>query len=249
MHLRVLISLAKVIICLLLATKILYFHPDKLMIGSYISSVVVACQKRKVLFFLSLIFVIVFLLFGISRIKVSENIFSAFPQAASFESLNTLLESKNLSNNVIFSIQTGTLNNDELVDLLLEFSDSLRINSESYLSDIEPIKQDINQTTYDYFYQNFPYLIDSDYYDYLSSKIRDDSITASLETSFNQLTAPGGAFSKEFLLNDPLFLTAPYFRSLNNQFTNEHFLSEDGMLFLKDKSEILITAKITFSFK
>ena len=122
------------------------------MIGGYISKVIAACQKRKALFFLSLLFVIAFLVFGLSRLKISENIFSTLPQGKSFEPLNALLEAKNISNNVIFSLDIESLEEEETESFVNSFVDSLKTDTEGYLSDIEAIRQDVDEISYEYFY-------------------------------------------------------------------------------------------------
>ena len=207
------------------------------MLGGYISKINIACQKRKALFFLLLTLVLITLIWGISRLNISENIFSTLPEGESFEPLNALLESKNLSNKVVFSIQAGNIENDDLVEIIEQFADTLQKSASSYLSDIEGIRPDIDEVTYDYFYQNFPFLIPSSYYDYIDSKIIEDSIIASLQNALIQLTSPGGAFMKNYILNDPLFISSPFFQNLNADFSNAHYTVEDGLLFSKDKKK------------
>ena len=95
------------------------------MVGGYISKVIAACQKRKALFYSLLFTVIVLLIFGLSRLKINENIFSTFPKGKSFEPLNALLESKNLSNNVLFSLKIAGVEEEDLENIVQSFSDSL----------------------------------------------------------------------------------------------------------------------------
>ena len=216
------------------------------MVGGYISKVIVACQKRKVLFYSSLSIVILLLIFGLNRLKINENIFSTFPKGESFEPLNALLEAKNLSNNVIFSLNKENIEEEELENLVQSFSDSLKIISKNYLTDIESIRSDIDAITYDYFYTNFPLLIDSNYYKYIDSKLQRDSIIASLNTSFEQLIAPGAAFTKRYILNDPLYISTPFFQKINTDFSNDQFVVKDGFLFSYDKKSVLITSKTAF---
>ena len=118
--------------------------------------------------------------------------------------------------------------------------------SKGYLADIESVRPEIDAITYDYFYTHFPLLIDSDYYKYIDSKLQKDSIIASLKTSFGQLTAPGAAFTKKFILNDPLYISTPFFQKLNTDFSNDQFVVEDGYLFSNDKKNVLITSKTAF---
>ncbi len=216
------------------------------MVGGYISKVIIVCKKNKALFFFSLLFLLAILAFGVSKLKISENIFSTLPEGDSFEPLNTLLESKNLSNKVVFSIDTGDKEGLDLEELVQHFADSLKGISSQYLFDIESIRPDIDDITYNYFYNNFPILIDSAYYDFIDSKLEKDSIISSVQSTLRQLTAPGGSFMKKYILNDPLYISSIYFQNLNAAFNNDAFQVDDGLLFSEDKSTVFVTAKILF---
>ena len=187
-----------------------------------------------------------FLGFGIQRLKISQNIFSTLPKDKSFQQFNNFIENRNISNQVVFSIAVSDKNED--VEIIVNsFSDSLTALSKNYLSEIVSKRPDVEQQVYAYFFTNFPDFIDSSYYNYVDNKLSNDSIKSAVNASYRQLTGPGSAFLKKFILNDPLGVSTKFFKNLGVANTNKNITVEDGIVYNKDKSRILITAKTTFS--
>ena len=169
------------------------------------------------------------------------------PKGKSFEQLNQLVKNKSLANRVVFSIKTDSLQDiDDLKDSLIAFSVALKEISGNYLTDIKAIRPDIELEVYEYFYSNFPLLIDTNYYRYIDNKLVPDSIKSSVNTGYRQLVLPGSAFTKQFIVNDPLFITSKFFQDLNEINNSSGYNLEEGVLFNKDKSKVLITAKTSF---
>lgn len=219
------------------------FHPHKSMIGGYISRLIVGCQKYSTAFFTFLFLFVIFLVWGISRLQISENIFSTFPEGEAYEPLNALLESKNISNRVVFSVNTPPETEDP-VALAEAFADSLQRFSGEYLADITALRPEIEDLTYEYFYNNFPLLIGTEYYQTIDTKLSRDSIAASLSAAYHQLRAPGGAFLREYILNDPLFIASPFFQRQQAGVNSDQFIVEDGVLFTKDRAALIVMGRV-----
>jgi len=215
-------------------------------LGKFTLTIVEFLYRRKAIFFGCLLVIIGFIAIGISRLKINESIFSTLPKGKSFEQLNSLIENKSISNQVIFSIKVTDKNDaDVIAQLASSFADTLKNVSKKYLTNIISSRPDIEETIYSYFYSNFPFLIDSSYYKTLDDKLTTDSVRASLISSYNQLVSPGSSFLKNYLLNDPLFITGKFFNNLNSTSNSEGIIVEDGIVYSKDKKQILITAKTT----
>lgn len=213
-------------------------------LGKFALKVVEFLYRRKALFFSCLILIIGFISIGISRLKINESIFSTLPKGKSFEHLNTLIENKNISNQVIFSIKVNDENDaDAISHLASSFADSLRNAAKNHLTKIISSRPDISENIYDYFYQNFPSLIDSSYYNSLNDRLTADSMKVSLISSYNQLVSPGNSFLKKYLLNDPIFITGKFFKNLNTISNSEGIIIDDEIVYSQNKKQILITAK------
>ncbi len=216
-------------------------------LGNIISTIVNYLSSRKALFFTVLIAILGVLFMGISRLQVSQNIYSTLPKSKSFEQLNKLIENKSITNQVVFSLDVEHIQDEDSIRTVLnDFADSLNIVSKNYLTNIVSTRPDVEQTVYDYFYNNFPLLIDSTYYRHLDNKLQPDSIKSSVNASYHQLVGPGSAFTKQYILRDPLFLSSNFFLELNATNNSEGVVVEDGIVYTKDKKKILITAKTAF---
>jgi 1-acyl-sn-glycerol-3-phosphate acyltransferase len=213
------------------------------MIGDLLLKLHLLLSRQKVTFFLSLIALISILAVGIARLKVTESIFATLPKGKTFEELNRLVENRNLINQIVFSIDipAETLTEDA-AGIAETFADSLRAYTGDYIKDIQQYRPDAQQNVYTYTYENFPTLIDSGYYRFLADRTLPDSITTSVTSAYTQLLTPGGTFLKQFIVNDPLGLTANYFRSLNASSNTGGLIIEDGVMFSKDRKQVIVMA-------
>ncbi len=201
-------------------------------------------NKPKLFFILLSLFCSV-LIYGALQLKVDQSIYSILPKGKNFESLNKVLSSKNISNKVFFSLAINAeLEEDGFVTLLDDVVDSLTSNCQTYLSEVVSIKDNVELDVYDYYYSNFPILIDSSYYKTISGKIRLDSIQSSIHATYRNLLAPSGGFMKKFVLNDPLFISSQFFKSIENSHANEQMQVDNGILYSKEKDYLYLYANL-----
>lgn len=203
-------------------------------------------SKRKLLFFVLLIACIAILITGTLRIRLNEDIFSALPDGKAFRQLNTLVESKNITNQVVFAIHVPPAQDTDPEELLEEYAAALRANTDSLITGIKTVRPDVEMQVYAYFYANFPFLINEQDYVTINSKLSNDSIIKSVNTSFNQVTSPGSPFLHEIILNDPLYISADFFKHLNPG-SSSGIVVEDGIVYAHNKSKIIVTAKTAFN--
>ncbi len=205
-------------------------------------------SSHKPAFFLSLLVIVSFLLAGITRLKVTESIFATLPKGKSFEEFNRLVESKNIINQVVFSLEipaeTGT---DAARELAESFSDSLGRYTNGYIRNIRAERPNAQEDVYQYVYSHFSAahrrtLI----YGHIRSRIASDSIRASVTATYNQLLTPGGSFLKQFVLNDPLGITGKYFRELNAVNNSNGMVMDDVSCSPLTAKSILIFASTSF---
>ncbi|MBC7862417.1 MAG: 1-acyl-sn-glycerol-3-phosphate acyltransferase, partial [Bacteroidia bacterium] len=215
-------------------------------LGNFILKIADFLYRKKFLFWTGLALLLVFLGFGIKKVRITESIYSTLPKGESFQSFNNFIENKNISNQVVFSLAVSdTADAEETAGAVGLFADSLAILSKNYLSEIVSVRPDVEQEVYDYFYTNFPEFIDSAYYSKIDQKLIADSVRGAVATSYRQLTGPGSPFLKKFILNDPLFISSNFFKNLGAS-ASKDVLIEDGFVYNKDKTRLLITAKTKF---
>jgi 1-acyl-sn-glycerol-3-phosphate acyltransferase len=213
-----------------------------LILGNFILRITEYLYRNKIIFWIGFSALLLFLVIGIRRVKISESIFATLPKGETFQSLNTFIENKNISNQVVFSLKVSDKKNPEELEQTVQlFTDTLIQLSGNYLTDVISIRPDIDLQVYDYFYNSFPYFIDSTYYKLIDNKLIHDSINTSIGASYRQLTGPASSFLKKIILNDPLYVTGDFFKNLGAT-ADKNFVIEDGLVFNKNKTSILITA-------
>lgn len=204
-------------------------------------------SSHKAAFFLSLLAIVGILLAGIARLKVTESIFATLPKGKSFEEFNRLVESKNIINQIVFSLEIpAETDTDAAREIAENFTDSLGRYTNGYVRNIQAERPNVQEDVYQYVYSHFPLLIEPSYYTHIQSRIVPDSIRASVASTYNQLLTPGGSFLKQFVLNDPLGMTGRYFKELNAANNTGAMVMDDGIMFTADRKSILIFASTSF---
>jgi uncharacterized protein len=215
-------------------------------VGRLATKLVDFLSKRKLLFFVLLIVCIAILLAGTLRIRLNEDIFSALPEGKAFRQLNTLVESKNITNQVVFAIDVKPGQEIDPEELLDDYAGALQINAKGLITGIKTIRPDVELQVYAHFYTHFPFLINEQDYLTIDTRLSNDSIRKAVSTSFNQVTSPGSPFLHEIILNDPLFISADFFKRLNPG-SSSGIVVEDGIVYAHNKSKIIVTAKTAFN--
>ncbi len=204
-------------------------------------------QRKRYAFLLVLTAFTLLMLWGISRLKISESIFSTLPKGKMFEEFNAVISNKNISNQIVFSLGSPPDEDPENTrEAAGRFADSLAIVCRGYLAPVVAERPDMQQELYTYVFSHFPELIDPGYYSFLIRKIHPDTIRLSVQSAYKRLQTPEGAFLKEFVLNDPLYLTSAYFSRLGSLHNTEGLSIEDGLVFTADRSAVLITSGTLF---
>jgi len=213
------------------------------MIGDLLLRLNTLLSRKKSLFFSVLLLITVILCFGISRLRITESIFSTLPKGKTFEEFNRLVENKSIINQIVFSVSIPAETDSEDAKILAEtFADSLARNTRNFIKNIQAVRPNVQQDVYDYTFARFPELIDSSYYQHITNKTYPDSIRSSVTSSYKQLLAPGGTFLRQFILNDPLGISGQYFRDLNAANNSNGMTVDDGLMFSKDRKQIIIMA-------
>ena len=217
------------------------------MIGDLLLRLNTLLSRKKSLFFLVLLIILAVLGYGISRLRVTESIFSTLPKGKTFEEFNRLVENKSIINQVVFSVNIPADTDTEDAKVIAQtFADSLEKNTKGYIKNIQAVRQNIQQDVYDYTYSRFPELIDSSYYQHIANKSQPDSVNAAVTASYKQLLAPGGTFLRQFILNDPLGISGKYFRDLNAVNNANGMTVDDGLMFSKDRKQIIVMAGTSY---
>lgn len=217
------------------------------MFRGHLLKIVAFLLHRQKLVIIALLGLLGFLLVGITNLKITESILGALPDSEDFQEVTTLIENKQLSNQIFISLETKEpLPSEELVSLTSLFVDSLHNRTKEYVQSIDYVKENAQEVVYEHLYSHFPALIDSTYYEYIAQKIQPDSIQEALTSVKGQLLSPSGTFIQEFLISDPLFITSRFFQELGAQQGKSNFHLEEGLLVSNDGKTVMIVAVPSF---
>jgi len=217
------------------------------MIGDLLLRLNTLLSRKKTLFFILLLLILGILGLGISKLRITESIFSTLPKGKSFEEFNRLVENKSIINQIVFSVGVPADGDTENARVMAEnFSDSLAKYTTGYIKNIQSIRPNIQQDVYDYTYARFPELIDSSYYRHIQDKINPDSVRYAITASYKQLLTPGGTFLRQYILNDPIGISGKYFRDLNEINNANGMTVDDGLMFSKDRKQVIVMAATNY---
>jgi len=217
-------------------------------LGEFLNKVISYFIAKKHIFFFALVLFVGASLVGLQQLKIEESIFSTLPKGASFERFNELIEDGGLSRQIVFSVELQSNDEDNLDSLSQVLSDSLLIYAGDYLEEVIVKRDEAKELVYNQFYNNFYQYVDDDYYNFITHKINEDTLQQSIESSYRNLLSPNGFVIKEFILNDPIFITSKFFKNLSEEANADKLNVENGYLLTADKKGLLITAKTNYRF-
>ncbi len=201
--------------------------------------------KHRILFFVVLFAFCSFLTLGVFNLRINQSIYSILPKNNNFENLNQLINSKNINNKVFFLVEVNEEESeDSILKRLNEAKDSIQKYSEGHLDSLVIQKENIEEEVYNYYYTNFPYLIDSAYYKGIENKIKADSIDQSIKSVYRNMLSPSGSFIKKYILNDPLYISSRFFKNLEAKHADEQMKIDNGILYSKNRKAVFIYTNI-----
>ncbi len=195
--------------------------------------------SRKQKFFL-LIFLLfcAFLFSGIFRLKVNENIYDVLPKGDKFHALNKILQNKKINDKVFFLLRVE--DDEDPLPLIEKLAETINTQFNDELTPVTYQKKDLTDDIYNYYYKNFPFLIDSSYYQVISRKLLYDSIVNSIGATYRTLLSPEGALLSKYVLNDPVFISSDFFKSVQKQMSSNQMQLDDGIIYSKDKKSVFL---------
>ncbi len=211
--------------------------------GNLFSKIVQFFNKNLLAYLSVLIALLLFISYGVSRLKLDENIYSIFPKGKEFSDFNRVIQDNNLNKQIIFSIDAD---NEFLMEELDSVSKKLILSSDGLMKGFVVFREDDQQKVLDYFYRSLPSLLTDDDYEIIEQKLNKDSIRESIQLVYNKMTSPNALFLRKIFAKDPLGLAWNKLQEIKPQSDSSAFSVEDGVLFSVDKKSALFTAVLNF---
>jgi len=211
--------------------------------GNLFSKIVRLFNKNLLAYLSVVIALLLFISYGVSRLKLDENIYSIFPKGKEFTDFNRVIQDNNLNKQIIFSIDAD---NEFLLEDLDSVSKKLILSSDGLMKGFVVFRDDDQQKVLDYFYRSLPSLLTDDDFETIEQKLSKDSIHESIQLVYNKMTSPNALFLRKIFAKDPLGLAWGKLQEIKPQSDSSAFSVEDGVLFSIDKKSALFTAVLNF---
>ncbi len=216
--------------------------------GKLFSLIVQFLNKNLLVYLSILIGVVLFMVYGVSRLQIDENIYSIFPQGEEFQTFNKVLKENNLNKQIIFSVN-AELEEDVLLERLDSVSKVVINNSDGLVKGFEIFREDQQETVLNYFYESLPGLLLFEDYSKIEQKIVKDSIDHSIDVVYDKMTSPNALFMRKVFAKDPLGLAWEKLQSLRPQEDSNALFVEDGILLSGDRERAMFTAVLNFELE
>ncbi|MGV3612964.1 MAG: 1-acyl-sn-glycerol-3-phosphate acyltransferase [Fluviicola sp.] len=175
-----------------------------------------------------------FLLFGVSKLRINQDLYAIFPQGKEFKKFNEIVQKNKLNKQVVFSIKAQE---DEEITLekLEDLKSDLEKQFSKELKDIEVVKT-VDEGALIAFLQKSSVrnLTDEDYQE-IRGKLLTDSIEKGLKRTSGLLTGPNAFFISKLAANDPLGLFYGQLKQLNPNTDSSNYLVKDGVVYSRDE--------------
>ncbi len=197
--------------------------------------------RQKWAFFALFLGIILFLIQGIKRLQINEDIFAIFPKKEAFTDYQNLLKESKLNSKVIFSITNhDSITEDHIIVL------KNNIQHEGLLTNFVLFPEDkallfVEQTN-----RNLPYLFTDEDYQNLSKRINKDAVNATILKIKRQIINGQGFFYQSFLMKDPLSLSAPYLNVFQKDKENG-IIAQDGFFTDVNQERLYFFADLNYS--
>lgn len=200
-------------------------------------------EKRKYLTYSIFIgFLIAFALLA-SRLHLSTDISKMLPVENQQRDIQSFFLHNKSFDKIIVSVNlrdTQTTHPDLLTQYATEFTTILQqLDTTNLIKQIE-LQQDENQMMQlmDAIQHNIPFLLTEKDYAYLYKHLQTDSIAHHLQENYRMLSSPNGIILKQLIQNDPLGITWPVFKRLQQLNVDDNQFLYDGYLMSTDEKNL-----------
>lgn len=218
------------------------------MFGQFIANSVQFFIKRRLVFLLVFGGVLAFLIVGLNRLKIEEDLYAVFPDGKEYQEFSEVLQRNNLNKQVVFSVdvledETQTLDQLDTVVSKLE----QRFKQE--LNDFDVYKTVDEQVLVSYLQSSAIARLKNEDYKRFEGKIKSDSIQKAIANCEQRMNGSNGFFLRSFLAVDPLGLVNKQLAAVNPLSENSDYIVKDGLIYTKDEQKILFFATLKLDLK
>ncbi len=201
-------------------------------------------KAKKALFYVVLLSL--FLVFGYfaSRITLQEDITKMIPDDKTTKDYKTAIQEIRILDKIIVSISADSAGmEDSLIACAEQFVQKVNDQpaSASLISEVRfKIEEDRLAGVYNLLYNNLPVYLAPEDYKRIDSITTDSAIAESVQRGYHKLISPASFVLKEFVLKDPLSISASALGKLQGMQAEDSYELYNGCIFRKDRKTLVI---------
>ncbi|MDQ7917299.1 MMPL family transporter [Mesonia sp. MT50] len=199
-------------------------------------------KRQPWLLWLGVLCLLAISLFSITKMEFKEDITQLIPKNDQSLITQKVLNTVDFTDKIIVNIGVdGEAKEEKLVAYAEEFLGSLQDATAFDISKIQGKVADAEMLqTYDFIYENLPLFLEEKDYKTIEKKLLQDSIRATLNSSYKSLLSPAGIITKKYIVKDPLNLTALGLEKLKRLQIGDDFDIYKGYLLTNNRKNILL---------
>jgi len=213
------------------------------MFGQFSANLVQFFIRKKWIFGLLFLAIVLVLVNGILKVNINEDLYSVFPKGKEYKSFSEILKRNNLNKQVIFSIQTNE-DLDANFDNLDLLSENIKAKFSKELKDVVAYR-DLDEAALISYLQSasIAVLTDADY-KLMSEKVTKLAISLSMAKLAERLSGVSSIYTGQFWAKDPLGILSDKVSHLAIQQDSSLYEVEDGILYANKRTRIVFFANL-----
>jgi len=202
-------------------------------------------SKHRLIFWVTLTFTFLPILFLASRLKLEEDITKILPENNNYKEYNQLLNNSKIMEKLVLrvALKDTTTDPNRLTAYAAAFVNELQ-GRKSLSPLIREIKcrlpEDMLFKAYNVFYNNLPFFLEQQDYKTIDSLITEKGISQNLEKDYHILISPMSMVIKEQIKQDPLHFTPLILQKLQSLQLNKNYELYDNYIVSLDHKALLI---------
>jgi 1-acyl-sn-glycerol-3-phosphate acyltransferase len=218
------------------------------MFGQFSSNIVRFFIKKRLLFLLLLGGIVAFLILGVKRLKIEEDLYSVFPDGKEYQEFSQILQKNNLNKQIVFSVNVGD-DEEQTLDQLDQIVSDLEKNFSKEIGDLVVYRSVDEKALITYLQSSSILHLNAADYDEISLRLSKDSIAKAISKAAERLEGSNGFFLRSIIAKDPLGLTNKKLSQLNPVSDSSAYLIKDGLVYTKDEKKILFFGTLKIDLK
>lgn len=204
------------------------------MIGQVCARIVEFFLRKRFVFWAVFLLVTAILVFGVSKLRINQDLYAIFPQGKEFKKFNSIVQKNKLNKQVVFSIRSQE-DEEQTLEKLEELQADLQKRFSKELSGIEIVKTVDEGALIAFLQKSSLRSLEPEDFQRIEGKLQPDSIKKSLKRTSDMLSGPNAFFISRLAANDPLGLFYGRLKELNPSADSGNYVVKDGVVYSRDE--------------